>query len=209
MGQMAYSQLAPTLKTGDIVLFSGRYQMSKLVEFLEGSKWSHVGMVVRLDEYDYPLLYEATALTNLPDLLTGKQITGPKLVNLKERLETYGNDVVPYEAPAYAVRIASRGATNEELNRIKEILNELVGLPNPDEKRMIFEVILGRYLFIETKMDDITCSGFIAYTLKQLGWLRGKKPINGFMPKDFSTDGRLALDKAIAYGDEIIINLKQ
>ena len=56
MKEMAYSKLAPLLKTGDIVLFSGQYQMSKIVEKLEGSKWSHVAMVIRLDDYDEPLL---------------------------------------------------------------------------------------------------------------------------------------------------------
>ncbi len=203
----AYSKLAPTLKTGDLILFSGQYQMSKLVEKLEGSKWSHCAMVVRLDEFDYPLLYEATALTNLPDLVNNKKITGPKVVNLEERLKTYGDDVKPYVPPVYSVRRCSREATSEDVAIIRDILLNLEGLPNPGEWKMIFEVLVGRYLYIPTKMTDITCSGFLAYTFRKLGRLGGRKPINGFMPKDFSTDGHLNLLDDITYGEEIIIDL--
>ncbi len=209
MQKEAYSKLAPSLKTGDLVLFSGQYQMSKLVEKLEGSKWSHCAMVVRFDEFDYPLLYEATALTNLPDLLNGKHITGPKVVNLEERLKTYGDDVKPYIPPMYAIRRCSKEATPEDVATIKSILTELEGLPNPGEWKMIFEVLVGRYLYIPTKMTDITCSGFIAYTLRHLERLGGRKPINGFMPKDFSTDGKLKLLDGVTYGDEIVIELDQ
>lgn len=207
MSKEAYSKLAPTLKTGDLILFSGRYEMSKLVEKLEGSKWSHVAMVVRLDKYDFPLLYEATALVNLPDLVTGDHITGPKVVNLKERLDTYGKDVTPYEPPQYAVRRCNKEASPQDVDKIKSILKNLHGLPNPGEWRMIYEVVVGRYLYITTKMTDITCSGFIAYTLRQLGRLGGRKPINGYMPKDFSTDGKMKLLNGVTYGDEIIIDL--
>lgn len=207
MKHEAYSKLKDELKTGDLILFNGRYQMSKLVEKLEGSMWSHCAMVIRLDGFDEPLLYEATALTNLPDLLTGDTKTGPKVVNLKERLETYGDDVKPYEPPTYAVRKCSQGMTSEQTEICKKILEKLHGLPNPGEWRMIFEVLIGRYLYIPTRMIDITCSGFIAYTLRKVGWLGGLKPINGFMPKDFSTDGKLHLINGISYSDEIIIDL--
>lgn len=203
---VAYSELKDSLKTGDIVLFSGRYSMSKLVEKLEHSRWSHVAMVVRLPEYDEPLLYEATALTNLEDLYFHDHITGPKIVNLLDRLKTYGQDVKPYEPPTYAIRRLSEPLPEEAVNTIKGILKDLHGLPNPDEKRMIFEVLVGRYLWIPTRMKDITCSAFIAYTYKKLGLLKSLKPINGYMPKDFSTDGHLALTN-VSLSDEIIIDI--
>lgn len=208
MDKMPYSELAPLLKTGDLVLFSGRYQMSKIVEKLEGSKWSHVAMVLRLDGYDEPLLYEATALTNLPNLINGQTVTGPKVVNLKKRLETYGSDVTPYVPPMYSVRRSNHEATSDEVTMIKSIVTNLEGLPNPGTWPMIFEVILGRYLYIPTPMTNITCSGFIAYTFRKLGWLKGHKPINGFMPKDFSTDGTLTFSDHITYSDEILIDLQ-
>lgn len=38
------------LKTGDLVLFSGRTFAARLVQGFTGSYWSHVGIVVRLHE---------------------------------------------------------------------------------------------------------------------------------------------------------------
>ncbi|PKM49423.1 MAG: hypothetical protein CVV02_16290 [Firmicutes bacterium HGW-Firmicutes-7] len=203
---IAYEEIKNRLKTGDIVLFSGKYTMSKMVEKLEHSRWSHCGMVVRLPEYDEPLIYEATALTNLEDLVHHDHITGPKVVNLLERLKTYGQDVEPYEPPTYAVRLLDKPLPEADMDILNELLKELHGLPNPDEKRMIFEVLVGRYLYIKTKMKDITCSGFISYTYKKLGLLKSLKPINGYMPKDFSTDGHLNL-KGVTLSNEIVIDI--
>lgn len=206
MDKMTYEELKDTLKTGDLILFSGRYEISKIVDRLEGSKWSHVTMVVRLDGYDEPLLYEATALTNLPNLLDNSHVTGPKVVKLIDRLETYGDDLVPYEPPVYAVRRLEKPLAPDSEAILKKILTDLHGLPNPSTNRMIYEVLIGRYLHIKTSMKDITCSGFIALTYEKLGLLKGKMPINGYVPKDFSTDEKLVLlDNQLS--DEIIIEL--
>jgi len=206
MNKVPYSTIKDNLKTGDIVLFSGQYPISKTVQMLEGSKWSHVAMVVRLPEYEEPLLYEATALVNLPDLITGDKITGPKIVNLKERLETYGSDLVPYEPPLYSVRKLSGALPVDANDILLKTLKELHGLPNPDEWRMIYEVLLGRFLHIKTKLKDITCSGFIALSYERLGVLKGSMPINGYVPKDFSTDEKLKFVNH-SFSDEILIDI--
>lgn len=206
MKKIPYSKIKNSLKTGDLILFSGQYRMSKFVEWLEGSKWSHVTMVVRLPGFDEPLLYEATDLINLPDLLENDYITGPKVVDLKKRLETYGDDVVPYSPPLYAVRRLIGPEISSETEIVLSILKNLHGLPNPSSKEMFFEVLVGRYLHIKTKMDNITCSGFIAYTYEKLGLLKGTMPINGYVPKDFSTDGKLKLINH-TLSDEIVIDI--
>lgn len=42
--------------------------------------------------------------------------------------------------------------------------------------------------------------------VEKLGLLKGKKPINGYMPKDFSTDGHLSLQN-VSLSEEILIAL--
>lgn len=205
--KIPYEQLKEELKTGDLVLFSGQYKMSHTVEWLEQSKWSHVAMVIRLPGYNEPLLYEATALTNLPDLLHDDTITGPKVINLYERLVTYGQDVVPYKPPLYCVRKLSQALPEVSIEILVSILNRLHGIPNPNTWQMIWEVIAGRYLKINTGKKHLTCSSFIAYTYEQLNLLKGNKPINGYMPKDFSTDGHLNLNN-VYLSKEILIDLK-
>jgi hypothetical protein len=68
------------------------------------------------------------------------------------------------------------------------------------------ETLLGRYLSIPTDLTTITCSSFIALTYEYLGLLKGDMPINGYAPKDFSTDGELELINN-KLSEEILIEL--
>ena len=45
MEKKPFSELEPEMRTGDLILFSGRYEESELIEKLEHSPWSHVGMI--------------------------------------------------------------------------------------------------------------------------------------------------------------------
>lgn len=47
-------------KTGDLVLFAGSGRCRSLIKRFTRSKWSHIGMVLHLDAYPYPLLFEST-----------------------------------------------------------------------------------------------------------------------------------------------------
>ncbi|MBY9080159.1 hypothetical protein KIH86_26625 [Paenibacillus sp. HN-1] len=208
MQKRPYSEIEPQLRTGDLILFSGQYEISKLVEKLEGSLWSHVAMVVRIPEIETPLLWESTALTNLPDALMHDHLTGPKLVDLRQRLETYGSDVVPYVPPRYAVRPLEVERTEEMISSLHELFTKLHGIPNPGQWKMILEVIEGRFFHIRSKLDNYTCSELIAESFIEMGLLDPKAVINGFMPSDFSSDGHLKLIKG-QFGDEIEIDLTE
>ena len=66
-----YKELERTLHTGDLILFHGQLPASRMTEFLQGTIWSHVGMVIRPEdiglEYDSLLLWESNTLTNIED----------------------------------------------------------------------------------------------------------------------------------------------
>lgn len=79
-----FDKLIPGMKTGDIMLFNGQYSGSKFIELLELSEWSHVGIIVKLDDNPEPLIWEATSLTNIPDAVFHDQKPGVKLVSLRE-----------------------------------------------------------------------------------------------------------------------------
>lgn len=203
-----YSQIKDDLKTGDLILFSGKYSISNLVEKLEHSMWSHVAMVVRIPSIEYPLLWESTALTNLPDQLFNDNKTGPKIVNLEERLKTYGSDLTPYVPPVYAVRHLEVERTDEMINSLYELFTSLHGLPNPGEWKMIFEVCEGKLFNIPSKLDNYTCSELVAESYIKMNLLDTEKVINAYMPKDFSTDGSLELLKGELL-DEVVININE
>ncbi|MBK1812779.1 hypothetical protein JHL18_19335 [Clostridium sp. YIM B02505] len=208
MKTIAFSELKDDLKTGDLILFSGKYSISKLVEKLEHSMWSHAAMVVRIPNIEYPLLWESSALTNLSDELYKDNKTGPKIVNLEERLKTYGSDLKPYTPPIYAVRRLEVERTDEMINSLNALFTSLHGLPNPDEWKMILEVVEGKLLNIPSKLDNYTCSELVAESLIKMGLLENKRVINSYMPKDFSSDGSLKLLKGTLL-EEIAIDINK
>lgn len=106
----------------------------------------------------------------------------------------------------YGVRKLSKELPQDATEKLIGILNRLHGIPNPNTCQMIWEVIAGRYLRINTGMQYLTCSAFISYTYGQLNLLKDNKPINGYMPKDFSTDGHLNLNN-VNLSEEILIDL--
>ncbi|NJJ38599.1 hypothetical protein [Paenibacillus apii] len=206
MKKTPYSEIQSELRTGDLILFSGQYEISKLVEKLEGSLWSHVAMVVRIPGIEIPLLWESTALTNLPDVLKNDHLTGPKLVDLQKRLETYGSDVTPYVPPRYAVRPLDVERSEEMISSLHTLFTDLHGIPNPGEWEMILEVLEGRIFKIHSKLDNYTCSELVAESYIKMGLLDPNAVINGFMPSDFSSDGHLQLLKG-SFREEIEIDL--
>lgn len=84
-----YNEIRPTLKTGDIVLFSGKGWSSRLIKWGTNSKWSHVGIVVAIPEWDLVFLWESNAQQKIIDLSTGKQLVGVQLVLLSEKIQNY------------------------------------------------------------------------------------------------------------------------
>ncbi len=206
MNSKRFDALFPLLKTGDLILFSGQYQMSKLVEKLEHSMWSHVGMVFRPDPKGDVYFWESTALTNLEDEVMHDHLTGPKVVRLIDRLKTYGQDVVPYEPPAYAWRSLDVVRSLDEQKLIR-YMKEVHGIPNPSEWNMIEEVAEGRFFSIASKAKDYTCSKLIGETYQELGIASFTIPLNGLMPKDFSSTGKIDLIDCVLE-EEVLIQVE-
>ncbi|BBE29925.1 hypothetical protein OSSY52_00660 [Tepiditoga spiralis] len=203
---MKYNEVKKIMETGDLILFSGQYEMSKLVEKLEECPWSHVAMVVKFDEISEPFLWESTSLTNLKDVLFDDHKKGPKLVELYKRLKSYGNDVTPYKPPIYSFRKLNLKRTSEMLDDLYKLFYNVYGIPNPGELKMIWEVFEGKIFNLPSKKDNYTCSELIAESYIKMGLLGTKKVINSYMPKDFSSYGNISLLKG-SFDKEVIIEL--
>ncbi len=207
MSTQSFSNLAPNMKTGDIILFDGPYGFSKVIEKLEDCDYSHVGMVVRLPEYDSPLLWEATSLTNLEDVEYHDHVAGPKLVVLEERLKTYAKELPePHDPPKFAYRKLEVSRTPEMIDALHTLFKKEHGIPDPGEWKMIFEVIEGRYFNIPSKLDNFFCSELVAETYIKMNLLPSHIVPNAYMPKDFSDKGTLDL-RSGALKQEIIMTI--
>ena len=56
---LPYSEVRAKLRSGDLLFTSGDYLVSKAIQKVTGSPWSHVGIVFRLDSIDRMLLLES------------------------------------------------------------------------------------------------------------------------------------------------------
>jgi hypothetical protein len=187
--KVAFDDLIPDMKTGDIMLFNGQYGGSKFIELMELSEWSHVGIVVKLDDVAEPLIWEATSLTNVPDSVFHDQKPGVKLVSLRERLEHYGDELEKYKNANFAYRKMNM-ERKSDLNQKVLALNEAYhGIEDPGFWEMIWDVIRGRIFRKSVALDKFFCSEFVAEMYLKLGWIDDKKPINAYMPSDFSDRG--------------------
>ena len=85
--------LENTVKTGDVILFSGHGPASSFLRLASlENKWSHTGVVVVTEAPHGPVKWIAESNPPLPhrDEISKKTWkNGPQLVNLKERIEAY------------------------------------------------------------------------------------------------------------------------
>src|SRR4030095_2058125 len=89
-----YNDIRDQLRTGDLVLFSGKSAVSNIIKLFSGGKWSHVGMVLIMEEFDrMVLLWESTTLSNIPDIETQTPTKGVQLLPLSQRVATYQGEI--------------------------------------------------------------------------------------------------------------------
>jgi hypothetical protein len=113
----AYDRVRSKLDTGDIVLFQGRGFVSHMIRLGTSSRWSHVGMVVKQDEWGTLMLWESQGIQNLTDVLTGFE----RDAAMKRKLRAFRNEV--------------RGRPFEKsvLTQIKAALDDGIGLGHNEE----------------------------------------------------------------------------
>lgn len=197
-----YKSVRSTLDTGDIVLFSGKGVSSSVIRWFTDSKWSHVGMVMRLEDWDMVLLWESTGLHNIKDIVTGKEKKGVQLVPLSGRLSTYKG------------KVAIRRLTMKRTKEMKETLKNLREVfKNKEYEKSEIQLLKAAYEgpFGENVEDlsSLFCSELIAEAYQRMGLLAEPpkgQPSNEFTPAEFSSENKdLKLLKKAELGKEIPI----
>lgn len=201
---IAYEHLRPDLQTGDVVLFHGLDLESALIEVVEHSPWSHVGMVVRLSCIDYPLLWESTPLHFLTDPLLHRPKSGPRLVSLDERLRL-SIDQRLYNR--FIVRHLRVPRSVSMLNALTAFIAEVHRLSFPGNWEMLKDFLEGRLLNSrpETRRS-FYCAELVAESYMRMRLLPASPPSNAYLPKDFTPEGRLALQRDASLSPVIAIH---
>lgn len=189
------------LKTGDIVLFSGKGGISAGIKWATLSRWSHVGMIVVLPEYDFVTVWESTTLSSLVDLDTATPHKGVQLVPLSSRIEGYGGEV--------AVRQLD-GVTFDDgdIKNLMLLRRELAGKKYEQKTieliKAAYDGPLGRN---SEDLSSLFCSELVAEAYQRLGLLSEDKASNEYTPSDFSQDKKLQLLEG-ALGKEVFLKAK-
>ena len=193
-----YSAIRHELRTGDIVLFSGKGPVSDVIKYATLSKWSHVGLILKLPEYNFLTVWESTTLSNVADLETGVPRKGVQLVPLSARVQAYSGDIV--------VRQLKGGILLDAKARLMALRRELRGKPYERSKLELLKAVYDGPLGENREdLSSIFCSELVAEAYQYLGLLPDKPPSNEYTPADFSEKRLWHLKKGFHLSHEITL----
>ena len=197
---LTYEDARNDLCTGDIVLFSGKGGLSHTIKLATNSKWSHVGMVLRLPDSHAAFLWESTTLTNLKDAIDGRVKRGVQLVLLSDRVRTYDGEIsirhlrdhtigdTSYlDLMAFRQEVRGRAYEQGKLELIKAAYDGPLGHNQED-------------------LSSLFCSELVAEAYQRLGLLQEPPqglPSNEYTPRDFAKP--INLQHGASLGDAIRI----
>jgi len=151
------------LRSGDILVFSGRDLASWLVRIWTLSRYSHVGIICR--HACVYVLWEATTLSDLRDIFLQRPVRGVQAVLPIMRLSSYRGRIW---------RMRPRmPLTHEEERRLGDWLSARHGQPYDLQHAVLEAGRWTRWLYGQAYLDERWfCSEIIVAALLELGRLR-------------------------------------
>ena len=195
----SYSSIRNELRTGDIVLFSGKGAFSDIIKYATLSKWSHVGMILHIPEYDFLTVWESTTLNNIKDLESGMPRKGVQLVPLSDRIQKYSGDI--------SVRkLQGADLPENSFRKLMELRKELRGKQYERSKVELFKAAYDGPFGRNTEdLSSVFCSELVAEAYQRLGLVTEGKPSNEYTPADFSEKRMKNLLGEFYLSEEIVL----
>jgi hypothetical protein len=190
---LPFDEATAEMKTGDIVLMHGTFPASKLIQWIEGSKWTHSGVIVRPEDVGAEgtdVLFWESNSTPLPDVRFGTTKPGPMLGTLRARVDDAVKETYDMEFAWHRLE-AERSA--EVYERIWNFMPTVHEASFPSDLQMAAFWFLGRFFRDRTPDDKIFCAELVAMTYQAAGWMDPSLIPNRFDPKDFSSKGSVPL----------------
>lgn len=159
-----YSEVRDDIRNGDILLCSGEYMFSKLIQKAIDSCWSHVAFVLRIDEIDRVMVLES---------IEGK---GARTVALSEYVSNFEGTGVGYKGRLAIARHRDFAsiANPENLKSMSQFAVDRFAYPYDEEEiARITARIVGSFLGFkkgEIKRDqEYICSEYVYECYKRIG----------------------------------------
>ncbi|OPY86393.1 MAG: hypothetical protein A4E72_01673 [Syntrophus sp. PtaU1.Bin208] len=175
---LSYTEMRTSLKSGDILFTSGDYLVSKAIQKVTDSPWSHVGIVFRLDSIDRILLLESV------------EDMGVRFAPLSKYLNDYENRK-PYKGLAVLGRC--QDVTEETVAGISTFgIDELTQPYDKDEiAKILARITLG--LGKKERDREYICSELVYECFARAGKIFAYNPKGFISPEDVWADEKLSL----------------
>jgi len=195
----SYTAIRNELKTGDLVLFSGKGAFSDIIKYGTLSKWSHIGMILRIPEYDFLTVWESTTLSDVVDLESGTPRKGVQLVPLSDRVQKYSGDISVRKLQGAELPVNS-------LEDLMELRKELKGKRYERSKMELFRSAYdGPFGHNSEDLSSLFCSELVAEAYQRLSLVTEEKPSNEYTPADFSEKRMKQLQGDFFLSEEITL----
>lgn len=177
---LPYNNLRNSLQTGDLLFCSGNYPISKAIEKVTGSVWSHVGIVYKVESLKRILLLESV------------EDVGVRFAPLSKYLEDYKGDRKPYDGQMVIARF-SGGLSQEQVNEIISFgMDELTRPYDRDEAlKILSRVVLG--IGKEAHDREYLCSELVFECFQKAGIHLNYDPLGFISPQDIWLDPHVEL----------------
>lgn len=171
------------LKTGDIILFSGKSLISRMIRLFTFSRWSHIGLVIRDRRTDELLLWEATTDNIVDDYELGPRRRCVQLVKLEEKIRHYRG----------VVAVRHLRGVEIDLQMQSELDNLVKQLRTASYQNYLIEYLRYFLGYRRDQMKQAFCSQLIAEAYQRLRLIPPEKPPIFYIPKDFAPERRFRL----------------
>ena len=184
----AYDEARQNIRNGDVLMASGSYMFSKLIQKATNSCWSHVAFVMRLDEIDRVMVLES---------IEGKGVRTVPLSEYVKNFEGTGQGYQGRLAIARHQNFATQ-ATPTKLRAMAQFAVDRFARPYDDEElARITARIVGSFIGFKKgeikRNEEYICSEYVFECYKQLG-LNIAYDKRGFVaPADFANDANMRL----------------
>lgn len=208
---ITWRELAPLLKTGDIVLVQGSSHFQEIISKLTGSSFIHMAMVVLskdigLKDQSSPiLLWESTPYAITEDERLHKAKAGPTLVDAEKRIN---DELARGIFSRFIFRRLNHELGPDNFKGLNNAIQKIYPDKFPTDFMFFVKGILGRLFGLEVNKKAFFCSELIGYTYQQMGILGKEHPADFYEPKDFSDKGHLPLHDNLSLGEDLILELK-
>jgi len=168
------------LKTGDLIFTLGLSKTDAFSIFIQNGSWSHVGIILRINEIPWLLEVVKIVNPNYNDFISGKPKAGVRMINFDNFLVKSNERI--------GIKRISKEMTKEMglfmYEFYKKHYNKSFETGLTEMFKAGWDGPFGRN---KENWKELFCSEFIAGLFKGIHFLDDSKIANEFIPKDFES----------------------